>query len=259
MNYKGTVISENGSSEHAIVHILQYNDPERYIEFVVSLDPRFDGKEKWCGNVSVSFGCPVSCLMCDAGHDFLGHLSEDEIFEQIDRIFEKGASLWGLDTPKIKLHFARMGEPALNPSFIPVLEKLKNKYPVKGLLPAVATIAPKGSENFFFSIGDIKDRDFQDGRFQLQLSINSSDDYVRDELMPFPKLSLAELGKVCESFFRAGDRKIVLNFALAENIPVSPCVIADVFDKNKTIIKLTPVNPTDTADKNGLKTKLSNT
>ncbi|MFV1949484.1 MAG: radical SAM protein, partial [Anaerolineales bacterium] len=50
-----------------------------------------------------------------------------------------------------------------------------------------------------------------------------------------------------------GDRKITLNFALAEESPVDPQVLLKYFDPEKFLIKITPLNPTYQAISTGLK------
>jgi 23S rRNA (adenine2503-C2)-methyltransferase len=55
-----------------------------------------------------------------------------------------------------------------------------------------------------------------------------------------------------ERFHKAGDRKITLNFALAENSPIEADVLTRHFDPARYLIKLTPINPTSRATENNL-------
>ena len=59
-----------------------------------------------------------------------------------------------------------------------------------------------------------------------------------------------------ERFYRRGDRKITLNFALAEGMPVEPDVMLHYFDPERYLVKITPVNPTCHAVQNGLSTHI---
>ena len=52
------------------------------------------------------------------------------------------------------------------------------------------------------------------------------------------------------SFYREGERKITLNFALADGMPVNPDILLKYFDPNSFLIKITPVNPTCRASNN---------
>ncbi|MFN3283940.1 MAG: radical SAM protein, partial [Pseudothermotoga sp.] len=49
------------------------------VEFVQSLQPPLDRSEKWVLIVSTLRGCPVGCLMCDAGSYYEGKLSSQDI------------------------------------------------------------------------------------------------------------------------------------------------------------------------------------
>ena len=69
--------------------------------------------------------------------------------------------------------------------------------------------------------------------------------------------SLEQLADYGRRFYEPGDRKIVLNFALARGVAVDPTEIRRIYSPEAFMVKLTPVNPTDTAVKNGYETILS--
>lgn len=98
---------------------------------------------------------------------------------------------------------------------------------------------------------------YADREFQLQLSVNSTDEAHRDRLMPVPKLSLGELGSYARCF-HAGmpGRKVALNFALTEGIAVDAEAIARHFDPTCCCVKVTPLNPTQRSAQTGLCTAL---
>ena len=254
----GKVVASFGESDVAHVHVLKLpGTPEKLVEFVDSLDPRFPANEKWCGNLSTQAGCPVGCLMCDAGGGFKGNLSKDEILAQCDRIMDIHLQDGTLDSQKIKLHFARMGEPALNPEVLDVIKALPSRYPAINLIPSVATTAPKNSTGWLSLLLKIKNEYFKPGRFQLQFSVNSTDEKTRDWLMPIKKLNLSEIGEYSRLWHNPGDRKVSLNLALGQGIPVDPQTIANSFSPDSALIKLTPINPTETSIANGLETVIS--
>ncbi len=58
--------------------------------------------------------------------------------------------------------------------------------------------------------------------------------------------------KFGEDYHRPGDRKITLNFALAENSPIDSDVLLRYFDPDRFLIKVTPLNPTYQAESTGL-------
>jgi 23S rRNA (adenine2503-C2)-methyltransferase len=135
-----------------------------------------------------------------------------------------------------------------------VLEKLPFLYNAPGLIPCIPTIAPLSASQWFEKLLDIKRRLYQNGHFQLQFSINSTDEKVRDIIMPVRKWNFEKISEFGQRWFESGDRKVVLNFALAHDIPVDPGVIKEYFSPDCFMVKLTPVNPTWNAKKNGYNT-----
>ena len=250
-------VTETGKPEVAVVYVATLKrNPEYKIEFVDALDPRYSRDEKWCINVSTQIGCPVGCVFCDATGFFYGNLTKDEIFAEIDSILSTHKDDGSFNTKKLKLHFARMGEPALNPAVLEVLMELPEKYNIPELIPAVATIAPD-SGDWLKQLLEIKRTLFNDGHFQLQLSINSTEPEARDKLMPVKKWDMERLGKYTSEWWQEGDRKVSLNFALAKEIPVDPKVIAKYFDPKSALIKVTPINPTLRSVEQGVETVIA--
>jgi len=161
---------------------------------------------------------------------------------------EAGAKLQ-VPVEKFKIQFARMGEPAFNENVLDVLSELSGLYEAPGLMPSISTIAPRGTDAFFERLLEIKNRHYN-GRFQLQFSIHTTDGRLRDWLMPVKKWDLGKISEYGERFHSDGNRKITLNFALAEKMPVDPSVLLGHFDPGKFLVKITPVNPTYRAREN---------
>jgi len=254
------IISKTGDPRFAEVYVAMVrNNRKHLIEFVDACDPRYPKTEKWVIIVSTQIGCPVGCLMCDSGTFFHGNLTEDEIFAQIDHVLRNSGSRPAefYSHPKFKVQFARMGEPSLNSAVLNVLEGLKDRYAVKGLIPCIATTAPRESEKWFDRLAEIKNLYYKDGKFQLQFSLNSTDEAERDRFMPVEKWGLKDIAKYGDRFFAPGDRKIVLNFAMAKGTSFESSVIKKLFNPAKFIIKITPVNPTDLALENKVDTIVS--
>lgn len=223
------------------------------MEFVESVQPPFPRDEKWVLIVSSLFGCPIRCLMCDACGNYLGKLEADEIMAQIDHLIRQRFPDGKVPVPKFKVQFARMGEPALNPAVLDVLRRLPDEYDAPGLMPCISTVAPAGGRLFFEDLLDIKNELYSGGNFQLQFSIHTTDHEKRDEIMPVNKWTLKEIAAYGNRWLGPGDRKITLNFAMAEGFPVSPEVIRRFFHPDRFIIKLTPINPTRRSEENRLK------
>ena len=61
-----------------------------------------------------------------------------------------------------------------------------------------------------------------------------------------------------EQFYDAAGKKITLNFALSTSSLISPEIIRKYFNPDIFLIKLTPVNPTYAAFKNGMESQINN-
>ena len=245
------VFAETGDSDIATVYMADFGE-DKIVEFVEALQPPFNRNERWILMVSTLFGCPVSCMICDAGGQYHGKPDAQQIMGQIDFMVDKWFPDRVVPSEKFKIQFARMGEPALNNAVLDVLELLPSRYVAPGLIPSISTIAPHGAEDFFERLMDIKNNFYKDGKFQFQYSLHTTDESQRDKLIPVRKWSFSQMAKFGDRFIQKGDRKITLNFALAENMAIEELVLLKYFDPQKYLIKITPVNPTCQAVKNGL-------
>jgi 23S rRNA (adenine2503-C2)-methyltransferase len=242
------VVQKRGKKELAVVYVAGLrDDPRNLVEFVDACPPAAgDRLKKWVIIISTQMGCQVNCLMCDAGGGFRGNLSAAEMLGQIRTVVaDNGIDPGGCT--KFKVQFARMGEPALNPQVITALRELSDLYP--NVIPCVATIGPGDCSRWFSELMIVRDL-FTD--VQLQLSVNSTDEGWRDIIMPFPKMPLNVLADYGKSFYRPGQRKTVLNFALQPQWPLDPAALRKKFDPRYFAVKLTPVNPTAAGSRNSL-------
>jgi 23S rRNA (adenine2503-C2)-methyltransferase len=249
------VFAVTGTPEVAEVFMADMGDG-RMIEFVEALQPPYSRDERWILMISTLYGCPVKCLICDAGGGYRGKPGAEEILRQIDHMVYRWYPDGRVPAGKFKIQFARMGEPALNMAVLDVLEQLPLRYDAPGLMPSISTIAPYGVDAFFEGLLDVKNRLYSNRRFQFQYSIHTTDVPLRDKLIPVRKWSFAQMAAYGERFYRPGDRKITLNFALAEGMPVEPGVMLRYFDPDRYLVKITPVNPTCRAVQNGLSTHI---
>ncbi|OGR89490.1 MAG: hypothetical protein A3J74_02220, partial [Elusimicrobia bacterium RIFCSPHIGHO2_02_FULL_57_9] len=229
-------------------------DPSSLIEFVDTLEPGVPKGEKWVMMVSTQLGCPVGCSFCDAGAlGYRGNLTAEEILDQIRFMADAAPPQISLSRhPKVKIHFARMGEPSLNPAVLEALLFLGLNLKSPGLIPSISTVAPQSpvTAAFFEQLLDIKDDHYPDGRFQLQFSVHSTSLVGRHETIPVKIWSLEELADYGSRFVKIGDRKITLNFALSREAEFDPAAVAGIFPPDKFLIKFTPVNPTETSERN---------
>ncbi len=245
------IIASTGHPEIAMVYVMDFDGS--LIECVEAVQPPKPREDKWVLMISTLFGCPIACQMCDAGGHYRGKLSESEMFAQIDYLIRQRYPDGFVPSKQFKIQFARMGEPALNPAVLDLLESLPGKINAPGLMPSVSTIAPHGTDGFFERLTEIKNRVYPDGNFQFQFSVHTTDQSLRDVLIPVKKWDFQKMAAFGDKFYQPGDRKITLNFALAKNSPIQSDLLLDYFDPDRYLIKITPLNPTYKAESTGLK------
>jgi 23S rRNA (adenine2503-C2)-methyltransferase len=245
------VVASAGKDDLAKVYIAR-NKAGQYIEFVESLQPPWPREKKWVLIVSCLYGCPFSCRFCDAGGAYHGRLSQEEIEFQIDYMVGKRFPDGSIPSEKFKIQFARMGEPALNLAVLDTIAALPSRLQAPGLLISLSTIAPTACRDFFRRLLKVKNA-FPAGAFQFQFSLHTSDEKKRRQLIPTQTWSFAAMAEYGRCFFRPGDRKITLNFALAQGFPLEAKKLSAYFDPALFLIKITPVNPTVRALANDLR------
>ncbi len=244
------IVDSTGTDDLSRVFIAELDD-RSLVECAESVQPPVPRERKWVLIVSTLKGCPVSCPICDAGGNYRGTLTADEILQQIDFLIRRRFPSGVVSIPKLKIQFARMGDPAFNEAVLDVLRRLPLLYDAPGLMPCISTIAPAGHERFFESLISAKNTLYADGRFQMQFSIHTTCEAARRRLIPARVWSFAEISAYGSRFFSHGDRKITLNFAPVRGLPLDPGRLADWFSPEIFAVKLTPINPTYAAARSG--------
>jgi 23S rRNA (adenine2503-C2)-methyltransferase len=227
---------------------------ERLIEFVDTREPGVPKARKWVFMISTQVGCAVGCRMCDAGAaGYGGNLSVAEMLGQVRFVARRNPALDLRRHPKVKVHFARMGEPSLNPAVLPALRALAREAPNRGLIASISTVAPKTPvvAPWFEELRRVKDECYPGGRFQLQFSLHAADEGRRGAIVPIRKWSLTEVAAYGRRWMRPGDRRVTLNFAPGPGEGLDDAAIARVFDPEHFLVKVTPVNPTEAAVRGG--------
>jgi 23S rRNA (adenine2503-C2)-methyltransferase len=245
------VIASAGREDIAVVYIGEFED-NKMVEFVEAIQPPIPREDKWVLLVSTLYGCPVGCKMCDAGGYYQGKVSKEGIFDQIDFLVRKRYPDRFIPPRQFKIQFARMGEPAFNSAVLDVIDEMPDRYHAPGFMPSISTIAPSRTEEFFERLLQIKQEKYTRGNFQFQFSLHSTDEAYRDQIIPVKKWGFDRMAAYGERFYRLGDRKITLNFALAREAPVDVGRLLQYFDPNRFLIKITPLNPTYRASENSL-------
>lgn len=162
------------------------------------------------------------------------------------------------DTERFNVHFARMGEPTFNNNVLAFSLILKDLVKSCGLKaktvhPVVSTMLPKsnkGLEKFIQKWCFIKN-EYYDGEAGLQFSINSTDDNQRNELFAGKSLSLTEISDLARRLPAPKGRKYTLNFPVTNQTILDAKKLSELFDKDKFIVKITPIHETNSAIENG--------
>lgn len=245
------VVECRGDEALARVYVLELADGA-LVECAESVQPPVPREEKWVLIVSTLRGCPFRCLICDAGGSYRGPLSAEEILEQVLFLVGQRHPDGRVGVPKLKVQFARMGEPALNDGVLEALQALPGRLDAPGLMPCLSTIAPWGRDRFFEELIEVKEALYPGGRFQMQFSIHATDEEARRRLVPARTWSFRQIAAWGERFHAPGDRKVTLNLAPVRGIPLEPLRLAEVFSPERFFVKLTPVNPTFAARRSNL-------
>lgn len=240
------IVHQIDENDIAQVFVGELADGSR-VEFVDSTQPPQSREMKWVLIVSTLKGCPVTCPICDAGGSYAGRLTSEEILGQVAHMIHRRYPDGNVPARKLKIQFARMGDPALNDAVLDVLRQIPERFDVPGFMPCISTIAPAGREHFFEELLAIKKELFSEGRFQLQFSVHSTDENRRHELIPAKIWSFREIADYGTRFYQPGDRKITLNFAPADQVPMEPDQLQSWFPPDRYLVKLTPINPTKSA------------
>jgi 23S rRNA (adenine2503-C2)-methyltransferase len=245
------VVASSGRDDLARVYIVEYGNGHR-VECAESVQPPIPLEQKWVMLVSTLFGCPIGCSMCDAGAEYHGKLTASEITDQIEMMIRRRFPDLRVPSGQFKVQFARMGEPALNPAVIEVLRDLPSRICAPGFMPSISTVAPRGCDAFFRKLLEVKRELYNNGSFQLQFSLHTTDPVLRRKIIPVNTWSVQEIARYGMEFYSPGDRKITLNFALAKGSPLEPEVLLKSFSPEYFLVKITPLNPTYRALENGL-------
>lgn len=236
------VVERRSFASRGILYLARLSG-DRFIEFVDAPQSGSAKGRKRVLMISTQAGCVVGCRMCDGSAiAWRGNLSADEIVAQVRRA-AGGARL----KDGIEVHLTRLGEPTLNPDTPRALELLARERP--GLAVAVSTVAPdsRPAERCLEEMLAVKDRLYGGGRFRLQFSAHSTDEAARRLVMRSRPWRLERVAEFGRRWWRPGDLKVALNFALAPDQPLDPDAVARLFDPGRFLVKITPVAPTHAA------------
>ena len=221
-----------------------------------------DLSEKMVVTISTQKGCPMNCMFCDCPKvKFGANISREESAVEVTVAIKRSGCSY---TQRFNLHLARMGEPSLNAvnvlaflkeDLVPLVNSLMKADTIH---PVFTTMCPKGigKERLLSILKDfcrLKNLHYK-GEAGLQLSINSTDEFQRNDLFRGRSLSLQEISEICRDLPMPIGRKYTLNFPVTKNTILDPAVLNELFDKEKFIVKITPIHETREAISNGIQT-----
>lgn len=225
-----------------------------------------DLAEKLVVTVSSQKGCPMQCDFCDCPKlGFHGNATLPEIMSEITTAIALSGVKHG---KRLNIHYARMGEPTFNPNVIlsaincyyinncasDFLVGLDNTPMFEEYHPVVSTMMPKGNKNLVKFLNDWVNAGYlfggEDG-FGLQFSINTLNEEDRNRMFRNKSLSLAEISDIIKQLPAPKKRKFTLNFAVTSKSDLNPEIMDKYFDKDRCIVKITPIHETVEAVDNG--------
>ena len=215
-----------------------------------------DLRQKWVATISTQKGCPMRCKFCDIPKfGFHGNATLDDMKYQITTIIENEAVK---QTDRFNVHFARMGEPTwnedvLNFSYILRRIVLNAGLTAKTVHPVVSTMLPSANKRLIPFLKEwcyIKNHEYN-GEAGLQFSINSTNEDQRRLLFDYRNLSLSDISIIADMLPMPQGRKYTLNFPVTAYTILDAKVLSSLFDKEKFIVKITPIHETKAAKENG--------
>lgn len=221
-----------------------------------------DLKDKMVVTISTQKGCPMNCMFCDCPKvKFGGNVSREELAEEVVNAIKFSGCKY---TERFNLHLARMGEPSLNAANVldflrfDLREIVRSNMKADVIHPVFTTMMPKslgieGMGQILHEFCRIKNEDYN-GEAGLQLSINSTDEEQRRKLFRERSMRLGEISYVAKTLPIPKGRKYTLNFPVTDKTILEPKELSRLFDKDKFIVKITPIHETNEANANGINT-----
>ncbi len=213
-----------------------------------------DLRKKLVVTVSTQKGCPMKCNFCDCPKlGFHGNINTWELVSEVTT----AVALSGVKNGKrLNLHYARMGEPTFNFDVIEatkIIGDMANKN-FEEFHPVISTMCPKSNKRlkeFLSEWTNFMTTAEWNGGVGLQFSINTLDETARNDMFRGMSLSLQEIREIICDLPEPIGRKYTLNFAVTSQSNLDVDLMNKYFDKNKCIVKITPVHETVEATNEG--------
>lgn len=204
-------------------------------------------EDKLVVTVSSQKGCPCDCAFCDCPKlGFKGNVSYAEMLSEITTAIALAKIEHG---KRLNVHFARMGEPTFNMNVIRTANSVYACFNGRfaEYHPVVSTMMPKANKNLKEFLNDWVMSGYIYGGvdgYGLQFSINTLDEDDRNAMFRNKSLSLSEIGEIISKLPNPKRRKFTLNFAVTSKSNLDVDLMNKYFDKDKCIVKITPIHET---------------
>ena len=169
-------------------------------------------KKRLTACISSQVGCSLSCTFCATGTLKLErNLNYAEIYDQIFILNEE--ALLNFGKPLSNIVYMGMGEPLLNyKNLLKSIELVSSKNGLS-MSPKRITVSTAGIAKMIKKLAD------DEVRFNLAISLHSSDDKKREEIMPINKsINLEELKESIKYFFEKTGTRITYEYILFKDI-----------------------------------------
>jgi 23S rRNA (adenine2503-C2)-methyltransferase len=219
-------------------------------------------QEKWVVTLSTQYGCPMKCTFCDVPNvKFKGNATLKDLREQLYSALKMHDVSY---TDRLNVHFARMGEPVLNPNVLEFARWLNDhkrelqentSVRIETIHPVLSTMCPKNIKTFDYIWKWIYlKNDTYNGQAGLQISVNSTSEDQRTEMFRGKAYSLSEISEALNCVSEPLGRKYCLNIAYASGNEVDGKRLAKLFSPSKWMVKITPIHNNNSCSKNNIKT-----
>jgi len=213
-------------------------------------------EDKWLIAISTQYGCPQKCRFCLVPSlPFKGNLTREDMWEQLEFVFSQHPEV--TECKKVKVGFARMGEPQYNwKNILQVMRDMKTYREGFKFLPCYNTILPKVTIDGKNPVEVLKEevmnvKEYLDGFLHIQISTNSTNEDQRKELFGGANVVTIEEMKKEFNSLHNDNRLITLNFICGSGWEVDPNKLEGL-NPNVFCIKLTPLNVNPATEKNQL-------
>lgn len=235
-------VGDYGKENNIKASFLGYNDRIEKVEH-----KKVKLEDKLVVTVSTQKGCPMKCNFCDCPKlGFRGNVKAWELVSEISTAIALSKINHG---KRLNVHYARMGEPTFNFDVITATEiigSLANQT-FEEFHPVVSTMCPKNNKRlveFLESWTALMSSASWNGGIGLQFSINTLDEDDRNAMFRNMSLPLTEIGEIIKNLPMPIGRKYTLNFAVTSKSNLDVSLMNKYFDKNKCVVKITPIHET---------------